>query len=115
MQQLPRFSWPAIMRRVRELNKALAEVLQSSQLTKYTVGLLDLRLSDENRHHLIRRMLLVLGVVSYYRHEGERLTKTIPSVLSVFSLSNDFIDKMQLPQRYRTQAFERLAKGEALS
>lgn len=117
LTELPRYNWDGIVRRARQLNSMLADVLMPSQMHRFTVGKLWFpeTQSDVERLHAIKQLLVVIGIASYRRYLGEPLRRGLTSVAKALTLEPKVLSNLVLPHTYRSDHFERVTKGATLS
>jgi hypothetical protein len=111
--RLPRHNWKAITRRANQLNKLLKQILTISRMHCYTVGRLWLpkTYTDTQLDAEAKRLTLIIGVGHFLRYAGHSLHRNVEYVNDAMKLTHETLDKIALPQSYRSEQFAVLVRG----
>jgi hypothetical protein len=109
LRLLPNHSWKGITQRVRQINTMLKELLTHPRMQRCEVGRAWLNGADPDIEAV--RLSLLIGIGMNRRYQGEPLHVKLESVGDVFKLDEDTLKALVLPNTYRSDQFELLARG----
>lgn len=118
LTELPRYNWDGVVRRARQLNSLLNEVLSAAQMHRFTVGRFwfeEAQRDPVQRLRIIKQLLTIIGVASYRRYLGEPLRRNLTPVAKALTLSDKSLDALAIPNTYRSDHFEKVTRGVALN
>lgn len=109
MERLPNHSWKAMISRIHFLNELLRCLLSAPRRKRYTLGKLWLDGADLDAEAM--RLVVLIGIGLNRRYQNEPVHAALPCVNDAFQLSAESLKALPLPNTYRSDQFEILAKG----